>query len=107
MQVENRVLPNEEQIKGFFEPGPEGPIYMVNLLKFKAHAEYEDGRETDLSGVEAYGIYGAEVVAHLAKVGGAPMFSARVERLMLGERAAQSDSPGVTLDLLREHGFAG
>ena len=85
MEVINRVAPNDEQMKGFMEPGHEGPIYMLNLLKFKEKAEYPDGRETDLTGAEAYGIYGQEVVGHLAKVGGAPMFSAEVERLMLGE----------------------
>ena len=85
MQVHNRVVPNEAQMKGFSETGSGGPIYMLNLLKFKEKAEYEDGRETDLSGAEAYAIYGSEVVGHLAKVGGAPMFSGEVERLMLGE----------------------
>ena len=43
MQVTNSVYPTEEQIHGFNEPGPEGPIYMVNLLKFKDRAEYPDG----------------------------------------------------------------
>jgi uncharacterized protein (DUF1330 family) len=85
MEVINRVAPNDEQMKGFMEPGHDGPIYMLNLLKFKEKAEYPDGRETDLTGAEAYGIYGKEVAGHLAKVGGAPMFSAAVERLMLGE----------------------
>jgi len=85
MKVENSVRPNESQMAGFMEPGPEGPIYMVNLLKFKDKAEYEDGRATDLSGAEAYGIYGAGVAELLVKHGGAPMFSASVERLMLGE----------------------
>lgn len=85
MKVENRVLPNEEQIKGFLEPGPDGPIYMVNLLRFKPKAEYEDGRETNLTGREAYGIYGEGVQKLLAKLGGAGMFHAEVTRLMLGE----------------------
>ena len=85
MEVVNKVTPNEEQMKGFMEPGHDAPIYMLNLLKFKEVAEYSDGRKTSLTGAEAYGIYGAEVVAHLAKVGGAPVFSAQVERLMLGE----------------------
>lgn len=39
MNVKNAVMPNEAQIKGFFEPAPDGPIYMVNLLKFKPGAE--------------------------------------------------------------------
>ena len=85
MDVVNKVTPNEEQMKAFMEPGHDAPIYMLNLLKFKEVAEYSDGRKTSLTGAEAYGIYGAEVVAHLAKVGGAPVFSAQVERLMLGE----------------------
>jgi hypothetical protein len=85
MEVINKVAPTEEQMRGFTEPGHDQPVYMLNLLKFKEKAEYEDGRETDLTGAQAYAIYGSEVVGHLAKVGGAPMFSARVERLMLGE----------------------
>jgi len=85
MDVVNKVTPNEGQMKAFMEPGHDAPIYMLNLLKFKEVAEYSDGRKTSLTGAEAYGIYGAEVVAHLAKVGGAPVFSAQVERLMLGE----------------------
>ena len=34
---------------------------MINLLKFKEHAEYEDGRDTQLTGYEAYQIYGKGV----------------------------------------------
>ena len=85
MKVNNSVVPNEEQIAGFFEPGPDGPIYMVNLLKFKDKALYEDGRPTALSGREAYNIYGAAVSQLLKEFGGAAMFAADVERLMLGE----------------------
>jgi uncharacterized protein (DUF1330 family) len=85
MQVSNAVLPNEAQIKGFFEPGPEGPIYMVNLLKFRERAEYEDGRETSLTGREAYALYEDGVAALLPAFGGHAGFIADVERLMLGE----------------------
>ncbi len=85
MQVNNSVYPNEAQIQGFAEAGPEGPIYMINLLKFKEKAEYPDGRESDLTGAQAYAIYGEAVSKLLTEFGGAPMFSADVERLMLGE----------------------
>ena len=85
MEVLNRVVPSEEQIKGFIEPGHDDPIYMLNLLKFKEKAEYEDGRETGLSGQEAYAIYGVAVSKLIRKAGGEAVFSARVERLMLGE----------------------
>ena len=85
MEVKNSVVPNESQLTGFSEPGAAGPIWMVNLLKFRERAEYEDGRETDLSGVEAYGLYGEGVAKLLKKHGGGFMFGADVERLMLGE----------------------
>lgn len=97
MEVTNKVVPNEEQMRGFVEPGHDGPIYMLNLLKFKAKAEYEDGRQTDLTGAEAYAIYGKEVARHLQKVGGAPMFSASVERLMLGEVEELWDSAAIAM----------
>ncbi|MDC1368552.1 hypothetical protein N8290_03215, partial [Pseudomonadales bacterium] len=85
MEVKNSVYPNEAQLKGFFEPGAEGPIFMVNLLKFKARAEYEDGRASDLTGEQAYNLYGAAVSMLLKEFGGGAIFSGTVERLMLGE----------------------
>ncbi len=84
MNVENAVVPTTDQIKGLGEGDQDRPIYMVNLLKFKEKAEYADGRETGLSGQEAYAIYGAEVVAHLAKVGGKPVIGGQVTALRLG-----------------------
>ena len=85
MEVKNSLAPTEVQMKGFFEPSTEGPIYMVNLLKFKEKAEYEDGRATELTGAEAYMLYGAAVSELLTQLGGGAMFTARVTRLMLGE----------------------
>ena len=84
MNVETAVVPTPEQIKELAEGGHDQPIYMVNLLKFKEKAEYEDGRETELSGQEAYGIYGMEVAGHLAKVGGKPVIGGQVTGLRLG-----------------------
>jgi uncharacterized protein (DUF1330 family) len=85
MKVENAVVPNKEQIEGFMQPGKDGPIYMVNLLRFKDRAEYEDGRETKLSGREAYGLYATAVAELLQEFGGGAMFFADVESLLLGE----------------------
>lgn len=84
MKVENAVIPTPEQIKELGEDGHDRPIYMVNLLKFKEGAEYEDGRETEMTGKEAYGIYGAEVVRHVAKVGGRMVIGGEVTGLRLG-----------------------
>ena len=91
MKVENKVMPNEKQMEEFLEEGHDEPIFMVNLLKFKDKAEYPDKRESNLSGKEAYAIYSKEVVGHLEKVGGKPIFGSEVTRLMLGEAVPRAD----------------
>ena len=48
MKVKNHSRPHKTQMEGFFEGDTETPIAMLNLLKFKEKAEYEDGRETCL-----------------------------------------------------------
>ena len=80
MEVKNAVMPNETQLKEFNDQGEDKPIFMVNLLKFKEKAQYPDKRETDLTGQEAYAIYGEQVVEHLAKVRGKTNFGGNVER---------------------------
>ena len=85
MEYQNAVVPTPEQVEGFLTPGAEGPIFMVNLLKFKALAEYEDGRQSELTGREAYQIYARGVAEVIQQVGGRLCFGAEVERLMLGD----------------------
>lgn len=85
MRVTNAVVPTQEQMEGFLAPETDSPIFMLNLLTFKEHAEYEDGRDTSLSGREAYGLYAVGVAKLLSKVGGSLGFGAEVERLMLGD----------------------
>ena len=92
MKVENRVTPNEEQINGFLENPEIGPISMVNLLKFKDKALYEDGRDTDLTGEEAYRLYAAEVINLVEIYGGEFLFAGKVNRFMLGEVEEMWDS---------------
>lgn len=80
----NAVRPTSLQIAGF-ALGDDEPFLAVNLLTFKNKAEYADGRETNLSGKEAYAIYADEVIDHLAKVGAEPILAGDVQRLILGE----------------------
>ncbi len=86
MEVVNEVMPTSaERIQEMQEEGPDGPIYMVNLLKFKDKAVYEDGRETNLTGREAYEIYGKAVFELLPKFGGKGVFMGDVTFLALGQ----------------------
>lgn len=86
MEVRNEVFPSDPaRMQQMLEKGPDGPIFMVNLLKFKDKAEYDDGRETDLSGRDAYMIYGRAVADILPKFGGQAVFAADVTFLALGD----------------------
>lgn len=86
MQVVNEVFPSDpSRLQAMLEKGPDGPIFMVNLLKFKDKAEYDDGRPCDLSGRDAYMIYGRAVTELLPKFGGRGIFAADVTFLTLGQ----------------------
>jgi uncharacterized protein (DUF1330 family) len=85
MNVSNQIHPTPEQAKSFFSGEEDGPMCMVNLLKFKDKATYADGSEPELSGRDAYLRYGAGIQACLAAVGGKARFSGMVTDLMLGE----------------------
>ncbi len=85
MNVTNQIQPSPEQAQVFFSAEEDGPMCMVNLLKFKDKATYADGSEPELSGRDAYLRYGMGVQACLAAVGGKARFSGFVTDLMLGE----------------------
>lgn len=85
MKVENAVFPGPEQIASFFGAPEDGPFVMVNLLKFKPRAEYEDGSDAHLTGAEAYGRYGEAVRVLVENLGGKIRYSGRVTGLLLGE----------------------
>jgi len=88
MKYENAVLPSKAQMKGFFENDHEKPIYMVNLLKMKDKAEYPEDHEfhgKQMTGAEAYAIYGQEVTKIVEGLGGNMLLTAEVQRLALGE----------------------
>lgn len=48
---------NPTTMQTLLQAPTEGPIYMVNLIKFSEQAQYSDGRETSLSGREANALY--------------------------------------------------
>lgn len=85
MNINNQLHPSPEQAKAFFGSEDDGPMCMVNMLKFKDKAEYADGSEPELSGRDAYLRYGAAIQACLAAVGGKARFSGMATDLMIGE----------------------
>jgi uncharacterized protein (DUF1330 family) len=85
MRVENAVYPGAEQISEFFGGPEDGPFVMVNLLKFKATADYPDGSDPQLTGAEAYARYGEAVTKLVEALGGQIRFAGSVTGLLLGE----------------------
>ncbi|MEM7410438.1 MAG: DUF1330 domain-containing protein [Myxococcota bacterium] len=63
----------------------EGPVVMLNLLRFHEKAAYADGRESDLAGEEAYGLYGAGVTKLILGLGGRPIYYGRCNTLAAGD----------------------
>ncbi len=91
MDVVNAMRPNEAQIKEWTSGSVDGPIVMVNLLKFYDKAQYADGRDPDISGVEAYQRYGAEVSKLVKGLGGKMIYGGAVTLTLIGEVAEDWD----------------
>jgi uncharacterized protein (DUF1330 family) len=84
MKVENALYPIPDQIDALRnDPSPE-PIVMLNLLKFRAKAMYPDGRKTDLTGAQAYGIYADAMRQVVERGGGKFLFAGDAKYLVIG-----------------------
>jgi uncharacterized protein (DUF1330 family) len=95
MQVTNAAHVNNQQAGAFFSTPDDGPIVMINLLKFKEFAEYEDGSDASLSGEAAYLRYGALLDGPegvLAKFGAKLLYSGKTTGLLLGEVEEEWDA---------------
>jgi len=85
MDVVNKLYPSEQQMAMLQSDNDERPLQLVNLFKFKDKAEYSDGRETSLSGKEAYDLYGRPMLDVLAKFGAEVVFFSEMTGLIIGE----------------------
>ena len=85
MKYINELRKTDQQVQDLLEKDDGGAICMINLIKFRQKAEYEDGRETDLSGIEAYQIYGAVTGSLIKQLGGDVVFSSVLKCMVVGE----------------------
>jgi uncharacterized protein (DUF1330 family) len=58
---------------------------MLNLLKFRERAVYEDGRATDLTGREAYRLYGMKFREIMEPKGASLRYCGEVKGLLIGQ----------------------
>lgn len=77
--------PKIEIFSEFIQSGLTGPVVMLNLLQFRTEAQYEDGRETDLSGVDAYQIYAKKMKTLVEEAGGRYIYVGRPVAALIGE----------------------
>lgn len=73
----------------FREIDREGPIHMLNLVKMRDTATYEDGRSC--SGLEAYKAYGRDSGPIFKRVGGRIVWSGKMEFMLIGPQDEQWD----------------
>ena len=85
MQVENKLHHSDEQWDALKAMDVEGPVCMVNLLRFKDRAEYADGRDTELSGIEAYQLYGGPMGEKIREAGGRVIHASQPIGMVVGE----------------------
>ena len=84
MNVENALYPTPDRIADLMRDTSDKPIVMLNLLRFRAKAQYTDGRASDLSGREAYMLYGEPMQKVVARNGGKILFTGSVKSLAIG-----------------------
>ena len=85
------IYPRPDQIQALLQAELSGPIAMLNLLRFKQRAEYEDGRDSDLSGREAYQLYGQQMAPFVESRGGRLLHSSAAHLLMIGDGELEWD----------------
>ncbi len=81
------VVPSEAQMRALAESDHQGPIVMVNLLKYRARAAYEPDTpeaKQNLSGREAYQRYGMVAMQHVAACGGGIVWGGRQMLVVVG-----------------------
>ncbi|NNF66410.1 MAG: DUF1330 domain-containing protein, partial [Gammaproteobacteria bacterium] len=82
--MNHHVDPEREQFEAFKKLPRDEPVMMLNLLRFRDKAVYEDGR--DVSGHEAYETYGKESGPIFARVGGEIIWHGKPECTLIGPR---------------------
>jgi uncharacterized protein (DUF1330 family) len=87
------IEPSQRQLESFVAAASdEGPIVMINLLRYRDRAEYPSGSDAEpCSGAEAYQRYGALVLPMLGDVGAKILWRGSVRQLVIGPESEKWD----------------
>lgn len=83
------VDPGREQFEAFKKLPRDTPIMMLNLLRFRGQAAYEDGRVA--TGAEAYAAYSKESSPVFRRVGGKVVWRGIPELMLIGPEGKHWD----------------
>ena len=84
------IKPNKAQFLELMEAPDEGPVTMLNLLKFKAAAD--DTGATGATGASEYAKYGDAAVQMVEARGGKVLWMGRADQILIGDPAEDWDS---------------
>jgi hypothetical protein len=86
--VQAYLEPTQESGRDFFMRGITGKVVMLNLLRYRAVADYSAtlhlAPATPISGEQAYRLYMEHTMPHLEKSGGKLLFFGRGGRFLIG-----------------------
>ncbi|NWG52462.1 MAG: DUF1330 domain-containing protein [Hydrogenophilaceae bacterium] len=76
------IDPDRETFARFKDLPTDQPIHMLNLIKLRAQAQYEDGRKA--TGAEAYAAYGRESGPVFQRLGGRQVWIGKPALMLIG-----------------------
>lgn len=82
-----RTQPTSQQFQHFLDMEHEGPLVMLNVLKFRERSASDEG-----SGAEAYGRYGEQATKLVERQGGRLLYFGPVSATLIGEDADDYDA---------------
>lgn len=111
--TQNVLQPTTDQVRAFRDRGTGEPIQMLNLLKFKEVANYQDGDGTVKSGQEAYYSYAAGFRRVMEPKGCKVLYSGDARGFLIGHGEGEWDavmlieypSTQVMLDMFRDEEY--
>lgn len=83
------IDPTKESFARFRALDRQGPVHMLNLLRFRTVAAYDDG--TEATGAEAYRSYACESGPIFKRLGGRQVWAGRPELILIGPPAESWD----------------
>lgn len=105
------VDPSRDQFAAFMKLPDEGRIWMLNLIRLRRNAKYEDGRKS--TGAEAYAAYGKASEPFFTGVGGKIVWSGAPEAMLIGPDdkhwdlvfVAEYPSAAAFVDMVKNPGY--